>query len=61
MADDGDGHGNAIVLLVVHAVITYRDTLTIFAAVQKSQGEHREAQALIRSVLGSAPPKAEET
>lgn len=61
LADEGEGYDNAIGLLAVRAVITYTDTLTMLAAEQQSQGEHREARALPRRLIASALPKSEET
>jgi hypothetical protein len=51
-------YGNAIAILLVHAVISSNDAVTIRAAeVRSSSDRHADAQRLLQEVMRDVPPE----
>ena len=60
LAEDGDGYGNAIAIVAIHAAIAHADALSIaFGGFKSTEGDHDGAVDTLLAALGSRSDPAQ--
>jgi hypothetical protein len=54
LAEEGDGYGNAVAIIAIHAAIAHSDALTIaYGGFKSTEGDHERAADSLLAALGS--------
>jgi hypothetical protein len=54
LAEDGDGYGNAVAIIAIHAAIAHSDALSIaYGGFKSTEGDHERAPDALLAALGS--------